>query len=121
MFHFEELVKQGGTCMQIIKLNQLETFISPHGIHARKVYNSNDVNVMNLLLQPGEVNPPHASDIDMLFYVIRGKGKISVGAEEAVVAAGEIVVNPKGLAHGLYASEGEHFEVLVVKTPSPFR
>jgi len=107
--------------MQVIKLNQLEAFVSPHGIHARKVYNSLDVNVMNLMLQPGEVNPPHASDIDMLFYVIKGKGKISVGDEEAVVTAGEIVINPKGLAHGLYASEGENFEVLVVKTPSPIR
>jgi len=76
---------------------------------------------MNLILQPGDVNPPHASDVDMLFYVIKGKGKISVGNEDSVVGAGDIVINPKGLAHGLYASEGENFEVLVVKTPSPMR
>ncbi len=106
--------------MQVIKLNELQQFVSPHGILARKVFNTNDVNIMNLVLHPGEVNPPHASDIDMLFYVIRGKGKISVDNESMIVGPTDIVYNPKNLAHGIYASEGEEFEVLVIKVPSPF-
>lgn len=76
--------------MQVIKLNELQQFVSPHGILARKVFNTNDVNIMNLVLRPGDVNPPHASDIDMLFYVVRGKGKISVDNESMIVGPTDI-------------------------------
>lgn len=105
--------------MDIIRLAELETFINPHGFTARRVHNSHEVQVMNLMLKPGEVNPPQAGSIDMLFYVIQGTGKISIGDEEAVVGPTDIVLSPKNIPHGVYASEGEDFHVLVVKTPSP--
>lgn len=105
--------------MNIIRLAELETFINPHGFTARRVYNSPEAQVMNLLLKSGEVNPPQAGSIDMLFYVIKGRGKISIGDEEAIVGPTDIVLSPKNVAHGVFASEGEDFHVLVIKTPSP--
>ncbi len=105
--------------MQVIKLEDLTKAATPRGVTGRKVYESEYVNIMNLLLKAGEVVDTHVTPVDVFFYVVRGKGKIVVGDEAAVVEATDIVISPKDIPHSVHASEGEYLEILVVKTPSP--
>jgi quercetin dioxygenase-like cupin family protein len=105
--------------MEVIKLESLEKTVNPRGITVRKVFESDPVNIMNLLLKPGEQLASHKTPVDVFFYVVRGKGKIEIGDETEVVTETDIVISPKDIPHALYASEGENFEVLVVKTPNP--
>jgi len=105
--------------MEVIKLDELAKKLNPRGITARKVFESNSVNIMNLLLKPGEKLDAHKTPVDVFFYVVKGKGKIEIGDETEVVTETDIVISPKDIPHAVYASEGENFEILVVKTPNP--
>lgn len=111
--------KRGVVIMNVIKLNELGKTVNPRGVTARKVYGSEHVNIMNLLLKPGEAVDTHVTPVDVFFYVVKGKGKIVVGDETAVVEMTDVVISPKDIPHAVYASEGEEFEILVVKTPNP--
>jgi len=105
--------------MNVIKLDSLPKAINPRGVTARKVFVSDHVNVMNLLLKSGDVVDTHTTAVDVFFYVVRGKGKIAIGDEAGIVEPTDIIISPKGIPHAVYASEGEDFEILVVKTPNP--
>ncbi|KZL92747.1 cupin domain-containing protein [Clostridium magnum] len=107
--------------MEIIKLENLAKGLNPRGVTARKVFESEAVNIMNLLLKPGEKVDTHVTPVDVFFYVVSGKGKIEVGEESGVVSETDIVISPKNIPHAVYASEGENFEILVVKTPNPVK
>ena len=105
--------------MQVIKLEDLTKVKTPRGVTGKKVYDAEPVNIMNLMLRSGEVVDTHVTPVDVFFYVVRGKGKIVVGEESGVVEATDIVISPKDIPHSVHASEGEDFDILVVKTPSP--
>ncbi len=105
--------------MDVIKLDLLPKTVTPRGVTARKVFGSPHVNIMNLLLNPGEGVDPHSTPVDVFFYVVRGKGKIVIGEETAIVESTDIIISPKDIPHAVYASEGVEFEILVVKTPNP--
>jgi quercetin dioxygenase-like cupin family protein len=62
--------------------------------------------------------PSHKTPVDVLFQVIEGKGKVTVGTEAAIVEAGTIVVSPAQIPHALEATEGCMFSVYVMKVPN---
>lgn len=104
--------------MEIIKLENLLKNVNARGVTVRKVFESEAVNIMNILLNPGEKLDTHVTPVDVFFYVLKGKGKIEVGEEYGIVTETDIIISPKNIPHAVYASEGEAFEVLVVKTPN---
>ncbi|HBP65720.1 MAG TPA: cupin domain-containing protein [Desulfosporosinus sp.] len=104
--------------MEIIKLENLSKNVNSRGVTVRKVFESEAVNIMNLLLKPGEKLDTHVTPVDVFFYVLKGKGKIEIGEEYGIVTETDVVISPKNIPHAVYASEGESFEVLVVKTPN---
>ncbi len=105
--------------VKVIRPHQLETEENPRGVQARSLVNRKPIQVMNLVLQPGEVVEEHVTPVDVLFYVVQGKGSMSVGQREVEVKATEMVVSPKNIPHSLRASQKDKFEVLVIKTPNP--
>jgi len=105
--------------MQVITLQKLPKLPHPTGLNVKQVYESEHVHLMNLTLQAGQQSATHPTSVDVLFYCIRGKGKIEVGEQAAVISAGEIVVCPKDVIHTALASEGEEFELVVMETPTP--
>lgn len=105
--------------MQVIALQQLSQLPHPSGLKVKEVYRSEHLHMMNLNLDPGQQSATHPTPVDVLFYCIRGKGKIEVGDKAAVISAGEIVVCPKDVVHTALASEGEEFELIVMEAPMP--
>lgn len=105
--------------MEIIRIAEQPIRPTPRGVKARPLVDRPAVNVMNLLLSPGQEVPTHVTPVDVLFHVIEGKGKVTIGAEIAEVTAGDIVVSPAHIPHALQADTASSFSVLVIKTPNP--
>ncbi len=71
-----------------------------------------------LCYEPGQGTPEHHHvGEDEIFYVVEGKGAISVDGERIPVAAKSIVFAPAGSKHGLSADEGSRMVVMYVRSP----
>lgn len=105
--------------MEIIRIAEQPLKPTPRGVKARPIVDRPAVNVVNLVLAPGEEVPEHITPVDVLFHVIEGEGKVIIGNETAEVAAGDIIVSPAHIPHALKADATSNFSVLVIKTPNP--
>ena len=69
---------------------------------------------------PGQAQKPHSHvDQDKIYYVLEGRGRFRVGADEQTVEAGEAVVARAGVEHGLVNDGSAPLVALVVVTPPP--
>jgi quercetin dioxygenase-like cupin family protein len=69
---------------------------------------------------PGQSQKAHTHDAqDKIYYVLEGSGRFSLGGEEERLSAGEALVAPAGVEHGLVNDGAEPLLVLVVVTPPP--
>ena len=71
-------------------------------------------------LEPGQSQKVHThDDQDKIYVVLEGRGRITVGAEDETLEAGEAIVAPAGTAHGIANDGTARLTVLVVVTPPP--
>lgn len=69
---------------------------------------------------PGQSQKAHRHDAqDKIYYVLEGTGRFSLGGKDAQLSAGEALVAPAGVEHGLTNDGTEPLLVLVVVTPPP--
>jgi quercetin dioxygenase-like cupin family protein len=69
---------------------------------------------------PGQAQKPHTHrDQDKIYYVLEGAGRFSLAGKDERVAAGEALVAPAGVEHGLVNDGTNPLLVLVVVTPPP--
>ncbi|TYB35105.1 MAG: cupin domain-containing protein [Flexistipes sinusarabici] len=104
--------------MEIIRMDEVEGFINKRGIKAKQLLKNDDVQIMNLILKPGEAVPEHSVPVYVFFYIVEGSGTLKIGDEENVVSAGDIIPCPRNTVMSLKADQDETFVVLNVKTPS---
>jgi mannose-6-phosphate isomerase-like protein (cupin superfamily) len=103
--------------MKIIKVEKTETFQNAHGVDARKIFASANAEVIHMALAPCEGLKRHTTPIDVLFYILEGKGVVEIGDEAVEVEKDSVVDSPKGIPH-LLRNNGEGvFRFLVVKLP----
>lgn len=57
-----------------------------------------------ICLEPGQAIPPHPSGTGV-FYIVSGRGVMTVGDEEAEVGPGKMVFVEKGTPRGIRATE----------------
>jgi len=105
--------------MELIKYQNIEFRRSGWGIKARPVVNIPEINITNLVLEPGEVVPAHKTPVNVHFQVMEGKGTVVIGEKAYVVEVGDIVFSPLQIPHSLLADQGSIFSVFVIKTPNP--
>lgn len=105
--------------MEIIKIAEQPLAETPRGVKGRALVDIPAVNVMNLLIAPGEKVAAHTTPVDVLFHVIEGQGSVTIGDETEKVSAGEIIISPANIPHALEADAWTTFNVLVIKTPNP--
>jgi quercetin dioxygenase-like cupin family protein len=66
---------------------------------------------------PGVGAPLHVHSHESLAYVVKGKVKMTIGAEEYILGPGDVCRHPKGVPHGV---EGiEESIVVEIKSPAP--
>jgi len=69
---------------------------------------------------PGQSQRAHTHDAqDKIYYVLEGSGRFSLGGTDERLAAGEALVAPAGMEHGLVNDGAEPLLVLVVVAPPP--
>ncbi|PIQ95455.1 MAG: cupin [Nitrospinae bacterium CG11_big_fil_rev_8_21_14_0_20_56_8] len=71
-------------------------------------------------LQPGQSQKVHSHEgSDKIYYVLEGKGKVTVGSEERELSRDEIALAPSGLDHGVVNHTQENLVMLVFMAPKP--
>jgi quercetin dioxygenase-like cupin family protein len=71
-------------------------------------------------LQSGQMQKPHThSGADKIYYVLEGEATVQVGEEERVLSAGQIVLAPSTVMHGVRNTSRESLTLLVVMAPNP--
>ena len=69
---------------------------------------------------PGQSQKAHSHpDQDKIYYVLEGAGRFSLGGRDERLSAGEALVAPAGIDHGLVNDGAEPLLVLVVVAPPP--
>lgn len=71
-------------------------------------------------LEPGQIQKVHAHEgSDKIYYVLEGKGKITIGEEEQEVSADEMTMAPSGEVHGVVNHTEDKLVILVFMAPKP--
>ncbi len=107
--------------MEIRNYTKLGIANNPHGVQATKMYDTDDAQIMHLLLKAGESLKEHITPVDVAFYVLEGRPTILVGEEKIQVKKDDIVESPKDIPHCIYNETDEIIRVLVMKLPRPTR
>ena len=73
------------------------------------------------ILLPGQsVTPHHHREIEEVYYIIEGRGVMTVGREQREVAAGDAIFIPRGNRHTLANTGTEPIKLLLVCGPAFF-
>ncbi len=71
-------------------------------------------------LGPGQEQKPHAhADQDKIYVVLEGRARVVLDGREERLEAGEAVVAPAGVEHGIVNAGAAPLLALVVVTPPP--
>ncbi|HEX9639086.1 MAG TPA: cupin domain-containing protein [Acidobacteriota bacterium] len=71
-------------------------------------------------LEPGQSQEPHQHESSDKVYVVQhGRGRFQVGAEEKRLDAGQVVLAPAGVSHGVVNDGPERLVVLTFMAPHP--
>jgi quercetin dioxygenase-like cupin family protein len=101
--------------MKTTRVEQTTPFQNPHGVDARKIYETPDADVIHMALQPGQALKKHTTPVDVFFYILEGKGEVVVGEETQIVQKDTVIDSPKGIPHLLRNTGEGTFRFLVVK------
>ena len=70
--------------------------------------------------EPGQAHRAHVHDRqEKVWWVLEGKGTVELSGVKQPIAAGELVVIPAGVEHGIEANLGERMVVAVILAPGP--
>jgi len=105
--------------MKITEVEKAETMPNPHGIDARKISETEWAQVLHITLAPGESLKKHVTPVDVVFYVLEGRGIVEIGDERMEVGADALVESPAKIPHRWTNESNRRLRVLVVKTPKP--
>ena len=70
--------------------------------------------------EPGQEHALHAHEgIDKVYHVLEGSGVFLLAEREIEMGAGEMLVAPEGVAHGIRNTGAQRLLVLAVLAPAP--
>lgn len=72
--------------------------------------------------EPGQEHRLHAhAGQDKVYHVLEGQGVFLLEAQELPMAAGDLLVAPEGVPHGVRNTGGSRLLVLAILAPAPVR
>ena len=105
--------------MKNVKVRDIPVFDNPHGLEARRVYDNPQVQIVHLDLKPGQGMKAHAAPMDVVFYVLEGRGVVERDGESIEVGPDTLIESPANSLHRLEAAPDSTLRALVIKTPRP--
>jgi mannose-6-phosphate isomerase-like protein (cupin superfamily) len=105
--------------MKVVEVKDMESKPNPHGVDARNISDNDSAQVVHITLQPGESLKKHITPVDVVFYVLEGRGIVEIGEERREVGADTLIVSPARIPHLWINENKEPVRILVIKTPRP--
>ena len=105
--------------MKTIEVKNAKTVDNPHGVDARKIYDTENAIVVHMTIAPGESLKRHITPVDVFFYVLSGRGIVEVGDEKLEVGPDTLIESPAKIVHCWYNEGDKPLRVIVVKVPRP--
>jgi len=103
--------------MKMFEIKHAQRQPNPHGVDARKLYDTEHAQVMHLTLEPGDQLKRHMTPVDVFFYVLEGKGIVEIGEEKNEVGPDTLIESPARIPHCWYNWGSETLRILVTKVP----
>jgi len=86
----------------------------------RTLYQSSRLLVGLNAFEPGQAHALHAHEgMDKVYQVIEGEGQFLLDGRELPMKAGDLLVAPTGVLHGVRNSSAGRLLVLVILAPAP--
>lgn len=93
---------------------------SPERMGKSTLYESPNLLVGLNAFEPGQAHALHAhAGLDKLYYVLEGRGRFLLEGRELEMGAGQILVAPAGVPHGIRNTGTDRLLVLAVLAPAP--
>lgn len=105
--------------MIIIDVKKVDVTQNPHGVDARRIYDTDDAQVVHISLKPGEVLKCHSTPENVIFYVLEGKGVVEIGNEKKEVGTDTLIESPAKIPHCWFNGSENILRFLVVKVLRP--
>ncbi len=105
--------------MKVIEVKNVRGKPNPHGVDVRNISDTDSAQVVHITLQPGEALKKHITPVDVVFYVLEGRGIVEIGEERAEVGPDTLIESPAKIPHRWMNESGSILRILVVKTPKP--
>lgn len=105
--------------MKIVSVGDIKSKPNPHGVDARSISDTESAQVVHITLHPGEALKKHITPVDVVFYVLEGRGVVEIGEERAEVEADTLIESPAKIPHRWINESEGLLRILVVKTPRP--
>ncbi len=101
--------------MKILKENKIAPFDNPHKVKAQKLLERDDISVNLITLEKGEGLKLHKTPVDVLFFILEGKGIVEIGDEKEEVETNDLIESPANIPHRLENTGDKTFKFLVLK------
>ena len=105
--------------MKITEVKSVSSKPNPHNVDARAISDTESAQVVHITLQPGEALKKHITPVDVVFYVLEGRGVVEIGEEKETCTKDMLIESPARIPHRWSNESGSVFRVLVVKVPKP--
>ncbi len=105
--------------MKVVKVRDAVAF-NPEKLKKVSLFDTDNFFCDVYCFEPGQTQKVHShADSDKIYYVLEGKGKVTVGDEERELVADEITIAPTGQDHGVVNHTNEKLVMLVFMAPKP--
>jgi mannose-6-phosphate isomerase-like protein (cupin superfamily) len=105
--------------MKTVSMGEGKILKDDSGTLARAMYSAPEAMIVHIAVQPGGFVAPHATSVDMEFFVLEGRGSFSLGEESVEAGEGTLIPSPSGIPHGMRNEGPGLLRVLAVKNPRP--
>ncbi|MCH8157764.1 MAG: cupin domain-containing protein [Nitrospinae bacterium] len=105
--------------MKVIKVRDAVAF-NPEKLKKVSLFDTENFFCDIYCFEPGQSQKVHSHDgSDKVYYVLEGRGKVTVGSEEKELGPGEITIAPAGDDHGVVNHTQDKLVMLVFMAPKP--
>jgi mannose-6-phosphate isomerase-like protein (cupin superfamily) len=101
--------------MRITRIEEGFSVMEDEDMAGKRLYASPGATIIHITIHPGRAIEPHATPVDMEFFVLEGRGLFTIGGEEAEAGQGSLVEGPKNLVHGIRNLGEAPLRVLAIK------
>jgi quercetin dioxygenase-like cupin family protein len=110
---------KGGVIMDVVKVRDRVAF-NPEKLKKVSLLDTENFFCDVYCFEPGQSQKVHSHDgSDKVYYVLEGRGKVTVGSEEKEMGPDEITIAPSGEDHGVVNHTQDKLVMLVFMAPKP--